>query len=159
MGVYALAIGRGGSTGLPGKNTCPVLGRPLMAYPILEAQRADSIDGIFLSTDSDEIMSVGRSLGVEHIERPPELATPEALGEDAFVHGWREMESRLHAEGKSIEFIILLFCNAPTITAELIDEGVEILRKNPEIDSAVTVSRYNMWSPIRARRVTDEGLL
>lgn len=159
MGVYALALGRGGSTGLPGKNIYPVLGRPLMAYPILEAQRAGSVDGIFLSTDSDEIMTVGRGLGVELIERPPELATSAALAEDAFVHGWREMKERLHAAAESIDIIVLLFCNAPTITAEMIDEGVEILQRDPEVDSAVTVSRYNMWSPLRARRVTDEGLL
>jgi hypothetical protein len=130
-----------------------------MAYPILEAQRAASVDGIFLSTDSDEIMNVGRGLGVELIERPPELATSAALAEDAFVHGWREMEKRLHAAAESVDIIVLLFCNAPTITAELIDEGVEILQKHHEIDSAVTVSRYNMWSPLRARQVTDEGLL
>ena len=27
------------------------------------------------------------------------------------------------------------------------------------LDSAVTVSCYNMWSPIRARKINDEGLL
>lgn len=159
MGVYALALGRGGSTGFPGKNTCPVLGRPLMAYPILEAQRAGSVEGIYLSTDSEEIKSVGQDLGVELIDRPPELATAKALAEDAFVHGWREMERRLAASKKSVDIIVLLFCNAPTVTAEIIDQGVEILQDNPEIDSAVTVSRYNMWSPLRARRVTNDGLL
>ena len=28
-----------------------------------------------------------------------------------------------------------------------------------EIDSAVTVSKYNMWSPLRARKVDEDGLL
>ena len=159
MGVYALALGRGGSAGLPGKNTRPVLGRPLMAYPILEARRSSSVEGIYLSTDSDEIKAVGSDLGVALIDRPPELATAAALAEDAFVHGWREMENRLRADGVTIDIIVLLFCNAPTVTAEMIDQGVDILRNNPEIDSAVSVSRYNMWSPLRARRVTEEGLL
>ena len=53
--------------------------------------------------------------------------------------------------------LALLFANAPTVSGELIDHGVEILRADPTLDSAVTVSRYNMWSPLRARRLTEEG--
>ena len=44
-------------------------------------------------------------------------------------------------------------------TGELIDEGIRILLSRPELDSAVTVSRYNMWSPLRARKIDDAGLL
>ncbi len=155
MGVHALALGRGGSTGFPGKNVYPVLGRPLMTYPIVAAQRSKRVERIFLSTDADEIKAVGRELGAEIIDRPPEMATKTALAEDALVHGWREMEKR----GAKVDILIMLFCNAPTITGELIDQGVEMLLANPELDSAVTVSRYNMWSPLRARKVTDEGIL
>jgi len=58
-----------------------------------------------------------------------------------------------------VELLVLLMCNAPTITSPLIDEGIGVLRKNPEYDSAVSVSRYNMWSPLRARRIGDDDLL
>lgn len=44
-------------------------------------------------------------------------------------------------------------------TAALIEEGVAVLRGNPDYDSAVSVSRYNMWSPLRARRIAASGLL
>ena len=33
------------------------------------------------------------------------------------------------------------------------------MRENPKYDSAVTVSRYNMWSPLRARKLVDDGSL
>jgi hypothetical protein len=130
-----------------------------MAYPILEAQRAESVEGIYLSTDSEKIKTIGRKLGVELIDRPPELATKDALAEDAFVHGWREIDRRIQGLGRTVDIVVLLFCNAPTVSAEIIDHGVKILQDNPDIDSAVTVSRYNMWSPLRARRVTKDGLL
>ena len=55
--------------------------------------------------------------------------------------------------------MILLFANAPTITGKLIDEGIEILRKNKNLDSAITTSIYNMWSPLRARKIDNEGTL
>ena len=49
--------------------------------------------------------------------------------------------------------------NSPTIGPIQINEGISILNTHPEYDSAVTVSCYNMWSPLRARKINDEGLL
>lgn len=154
--IAALVLGREGSVGFRGKNTYPVLGRPLMAYPLLAATNSRYVDEVYVSTDSENIRKIAVDLGASIIERPPELATKEALGEDAYAHGFRYMRDILK---KPIELMVLLFCNAPTILAQTIDEGVEILRKNPGLDSAVTVSCYNMWSPIRARRIDGDGLL
>ena len=90
------------------------------------------------------------------IDRPPVLATKEALGEDAFVHGYKYICDQL---GVAPELVVLLFCNAPTILSQIIDEGIRILLEDPSLDSAVTVSAYNMWSPIRARKQGEDGLL
>ena len=159
MAVAALLLGRGGSEGFPGKNLYPVLGRPLMAYPLLAANNAAAIDNVFVSTDSDEIMEVARQHGAEIIERPRELCTSEALGEDAFVHGYEAIRDQMAKEGRTIELMVLLFANAATVTGALIDKGIDTLRADPGLDSAVTVSRYNMWSPGRARAVDDSGCL
>lgn len=154
--ISALLIGREGSVGFPGKNVYPVLGKPLMAYPLLAAKNTKLVDNVFISTDSEKIKSIGRSYGAEIINRPPELCTKEALGEHAFVHGYKSIKE---SAGSDIELMVLLFCNAATILPETIDEGIKILRKHPEYDSAVTVSRYNMWSPLRARKEGTDGLL
>ena len=55
--------------------------------------------------------------------------------------------------------MILLFANAPTITGKLIDQGIKILNKDQSLDSAVTTSVYNMWSPLRARRLDKNKTL
>lgn len=157
--ICALLIGRKGSSGFPGKNLYPVLGRPLVSYPLLAARAARRVDRIFVSTDSPEIRDIGAGYGAEYIERPPELATKEALGEDAYVHGYREIKKRLAASGQGIELLVLLMANAATITADTIDQGIDALRNDPELDSAVTVSCYNMWSPLRARKIGEDGLL
>ena len=157
--IPALLIGRSGSTGFPGKNIFPVLGRPLMTYPLLAAKASKFVDCSYISTDSAEIRKIGVDYGAEYIERPPELSTNTALGEDAFKHGYEVIRDRLADEGESLELIVLLFANAPTVSGQLIDEGIEALRKNPNLDSAVTVSCYNMWSPLRARQVGEDGCL
>lgn len=152
--IAALMLGRDGSRGFPGKNTAPVLGRPMMSYPLLAAKASKSVESSFVSTDSPGIKEVAARYGAAVIDRPAELCTPQALGEDAFHHGFKIIRDELKKEGKELELLVLLFCNAPTITGELIDQGVAALRADPKADSAVSVSRYNMWSPLRARRET-----
>ena len=87
--ICALMLGRDGSRGFPGKNTFPVLGRPLMAYPILAAKGTPQVARVYVSTDSPNIKKVAADYGARVIDRPAELCTPQALGEDAFAHGYR----------------------------------------------------------------------
>lgn len=157
--VCALMLGREGSVGFPGKNTYVLFGRPAAAYPMLAARGAKSVSRVYLSTDSPKLREIARQHDVHIIDRPPHLATKEALGEDAYVHGYHVIRDELARTGQEIELMVLLMANAPTITSQTIDEGVEVLRAKPEFDSAVTVSSYNMWSPLRARRIGADGLL
>lgn len=155
--ITALLLGRKGSLGFPGKNTYPVLGQPLTYYPMNAAKRCPSIDKVYLSTDDEKLMAIAEENGVEVIVRPDYLCTKEALGEHAYVHGYEEISRR--NPGARIDIMVLLFCNAATVTPETIEEGIKVLRERPEVDSAVTVSRYNMWSPLRARKKDAHGLL
>ncbi|MBI1952752.1 MAG: cytidylyltransferase [Candidatus Omnitrophica bacterium] len=157
--IAALLIGREGSKGFPGKNWYPVLGKPLMAYPLEAASNAKGVDRLFVSSDSEKILKIAAGRGAEPIVRPPELAADSALGEEVFRHGYREICGRLASRGDKPELLVLLFCNAPTVTSRLIEEGIRVLREDPSIDSAVSVSAYNMWSPLRARRLGPEGFL
>ena len=155
--IAALLIGRKGSVGFPGKNLYPVLGRPLSLYAMMAAKSSRYIDKVYLSTDCKNLVKLARKQDVEIIERPRELCTNEAKGLDAFLHGFGIIKER--NKGKDIELMVLMFCNAVTILGKTIDEGIEALRKNPQYDSAVTVSRYNMYSPLRARKIEKDGLL
>jgi CMP-N-acetylneuraminic acid synthetase len=157
--IVAILIGRDGSTGFPGKNIYPILGRPLVAYPLMAAQKAPSIDRIYVSTDSQAIKDIAQQFGAIIIDRPAHLANKAALGEDAYVHAYELIKKEVELEGEVLEQIVLLMANAPTISVEILEEGIQVLRNNPETDSAVTVSCYNMWSPLRARKVDPRGHL
>jgi len=157
--ICALLLGREGSAGFPGKNLFPVLGRPLAAYPLMAARDAKVVDRIYVSTDSAKLKAIAQDYGARIIDRPPHLATSQALGEDAYVHGYQVIRDEVRRNKGAVELMVLLFANAATVTGETIEEGVRILRDHPDFDSAVTVSRYNMWSPLRARRIGENGLL
>ena len=154
--IFAVLIGRDKSVGFPGKNVYPLLNRPLSVYPLLAALNSSLVDGVYVSTDSEAIKDIARQNKASIIERPDHLCTDEALGEDAFVHGYKYIKENVN---KDIEMIVLLFCNAPCVLPSQIEEGIKILRERKDLDSAITVSRYNMYSPVRARKVGPDGLL
>lgn len=157
--ICALMIGRKNSLGFPGKNTCQVLGRSLCEYPLIAVRQAKCSPRLFVSTDCPSIKNISLEYQAEIINRPPELATNKALGEDAFYHGYQMIKQKLKAEGSEIKYLILLFANAPTVSPELIDQGVSILDAQPDKDSAVSTSVYNMWSPLRARKLNKDNCL
>ena len=70
---------RGGSTGVPGKNIRPLLGKPLIVWTIEQALACRSIGYVYVSTDSEEIAATARAAGARApFLRPAELATATA---------------------------------------------------------------------------------
>ncbi|MBP7506957.1 MAG: hypothetical protein KA807_03985 [Prolixibacteraceae bacterium] len=155
--IAAAIMGRKGSKGFPGKNLHVILGHPLAYYPMKAAKDCPEIDRVYLSTDDDKLMEIARSLDIEIIVRPQELCSDGALGEDVYVHALKVIEER--NANDNVELVVLLMCNAVTVTPGSISEGIKVLREHEDYDSAVTVSKYNMWSPIRARKIGEDGLL
>jgi hypothetical protein len=155
--IVAFLMGRKGSKDFPGKNLFMVLGKPLAYYPMRAAKNCLEIEKTYLTTDDENLMKLAKENGIEVIQRPAELCADGALGEDVYLHAYDFVKKQVKNE--DLELAVLLMCNAPTITAKTISDGIKVLRSHPEYDSCVTVSRYNMWSPLRARRVDGDGLL
>ena len=149
-------IGRKGSRGFPGKNTYKVLGRALCEYPLIAAKKSKFIDKIYVATDCNKIKKISSKYNVEFIDRPKKLNTNKALADHAFEYSYEQVKKK---NTKKIELVVLLFANAPTINFKLIDQGITLLKKNKSFDSAVSTSVYNMWSPLRARKLAPDGSL
>lgn len=155
--IVGILTGRKGSKGFPGKNLCKVMGKPLSYYPMKAAIDCPEIDKVYMSTDDEKLMKLASDHDVEVMKRPARLCSDKALSEDVFIHAYKEAK-KLNP-GEEIELLALFMCNAPCVTAAMLSRGIKVLRASPSYDSAVTVSRYNMWSPLRARRIGEDGLL
>lgn len=155
MSIPAIVLGRRGSKGFPGKNTAPVRGKPISQHTIEKVLSVSQITGVTLSTDDPDLKALGCSLGIDIIDRPAHLCTDDALGEDAFLHAYRQI---LRTSDDQVDALALFFCNAPIFKPSDVDSAISILRTDTTIDSVVSVSKYNMWSPTRARRIKN-GLL
>lgn len=154
--IVGLLIGKKNSMGCPGKNVKKIFGRPMAEYPLMAASECSRIDKLFVSTDSEEIASLGAKYGAEHIERPESLATPESLTEDVLVHAYEYMKTAVNGR---IDMIVLLFANSPTIKKGQFDKAISILEEDTSLDSVFSVCRYDMWAPLRARSIDSEGLI
>jgi CMP-N-acetylneuraminic acid synthetase len=89
--TFAFTFARGGSKGLPGKNTRVLAGKPLIAYAIEGAKAVGQIKEIYVSTDSDEIATVATDCGAKVINRPAALAQDDSPEWLAWQHAVRHV--------------------------------------------------------------------
>lgn len=152
--IVALVCGRAENQPFPGRNTFPLLGRPLMVYPLLAALNSAQVDKVYLSTDDAGMARVAKHTGAEVIERSK---NDEAFTlEQAIQHGYEEIKKQFN---EPIEALVVMIANAPTVTDKLINQGVEILRSQPELDAVISVSKHNEYHPRLALQLTQSGLL
>ena len=154
--VIAIIAGQQEDKRFAGRNTFPLLGRPMMAYPILAALHAEEVDRVFLTTDSSIMERVAVGLGASVLHRSPEVSGPSVRLVDVVLEAAERVRNTL---GQELEAAVLLLCNAPTVTAGLIDHGVHLLRQDPSLDAVMSVSLHEEFHPSRALRIADAGLL
>jgi CMP-N-acetylneuraminic acid synthetase len=116
----AIIPARGGSKRLPRKNLLPILGKPLLAYSVEAAKGCGFVDGIYVSTEDEEIAAAARSFGAEVIDRPVELASDTATSRDVVLHALDELES----QGSSRSHFALLQPTSPQRTSLHLSECI-----------------------------------
>jgi len=153
--IASVIFGRGGSKGFPGKNTMEIFDKKVMEYPLIACKKSQYIDKMYVSTDSDEIVNISKEYNCINVNRPSNLANDKALLQDAIIHAYKTIKD----QNKDLKYLIITLCNTPNITTTSIDKGIEMLNNDLTLDSVVTVSKYDMFSPERARVVDDNGHL
>ena len=87
----AIIIARGGSRRLPRKNVLNFCGKPLVAWSIIQAVNSHLIDGVYLSTDDDEIADIGQEYGAEIIRRPDWPDADRRSANPVYLHAIEEI--------------------------------------------------------------------
>jgi len=156
MKVLGLVPARGGSKGLPGKNTRLLHGKPLLAYTAEAALSSGVIDRVVLSTDDTAIADVGRVSGLDvPFLRPAELAADDTPMLPVIVHA----VTRLANEGWEADIVVLLQPTSPLRTPAHIRRSVELLRAT-NADSVVSVVELpRHLSPDYVMRVENDRLV
>lgn len=142
MKIVAAIPARGGSVGLPGKNIRPLNGVPLVGRTIRAAKGSRFMPEVFVSSDSDEILSVARRFGAIGVERPIELSGPTASSESALIH-LLQNEPSLVADPPDI--LVFLQCTAPFTLAHHVDMVVEALLEQKATSALSVVDDHGFY--------------
>ena len=116
---------RGGSVGVKNKNIRPILGVPLVAHSIIQARRAGIFAAIALSSDSADILALGKDYGVDYlVRRPDEMAGNRAPKVPAIRHCVQEVERQY---GERFDIVVDLDATSPLRTVDDIKAAVDLL--------------------------------
>jgi CMP-N,N'-diacetyllegionaminic acid synthase len=152
--VIALIPARGGSKGIPKKNEQLLGGKPLIAWPIETALSTPEIDRVVLSTDDENLRSIGLSHGAESYERLSSLATDTTIVIDVIRDFWM----RIKGEGETATILVLLEATSPFRTPELVSRCIRRLISE-NLDSIATfreaaVSPERIWKIVNGIPIT-----
>lgn len=152
MFTVASISARAGSKGVPGKNLRELGGRSLLERSIDLSLSVPLIDAVFISSDSPEMLEVGRRNGCHVYERPSYLADDHTSLHMLTKHNLTVIESEL---GKP-DIIVQLSPTCPFLSSDILSEGITNVAFN-HFTSAVTLTRIDHAHPYRARQITPDG--
>ena len=139
--VIATICARGGSKALPGKNLRPLAGKPLIVHTIEHALACRVIDGVFVSTDDEQIAEVAQRAGAQvPYLRPAELATDEAPKLPAIGH----LVAHLERSGMSVDTVVDLQPTSPLRRPEDIEAALALL-DDADLVVSVTEPSHNPY--------------
>jgi CMP-N,N'-diacetyllegionaminic acid synthase len=137
--VLAVIPCRGGSKGLPGKNTRPLAGLPLLAHSIRLSKLCPEIAKCVVSTDSEEIASIAREHeGEVPFLRPASIAADDTPMWPVLQHALAEMDFRDH---RRYESVLLLSPTSPGRLPEDVSNAMQLLEEDRHAVGVVAASK------------------
>ncbi len=150
----AIIPARGGSKRIPKKNIKNFLGKPIIAYSIMAAEKSGLFERIVVSTDDREIADTAIQYGAEvPFIRPETLADDHTGTLEVIRHAvdWLRDNDRLY------DYACCIYATAPFIRIRDLKKGYERLKKSRK---SFAFSITSFPSPIfRALKLTDTGEL
>ena len=92
----AIIPARGGSKGIKKKNLSKLNNKSLIEIIALEIQKTKLFEKIILSSESQEILDHGLSLGVEIIKRPKQISKDNSRSEEAVIHVLKRLSGKFN---------------------------------------------------------------
>ena len=115
MKTLAVIPARGGSKRVPRKNIRLFCGKPMISYSIEAALESSLFDEVVVSTDDEEIASVGKQFGASVLyPRPVEISNDVTGVMVVVAHALEQIEK----QGRYPSEVCLIYATAPMIRAK-----------------------------------------
>lgn len=150
--AVALVPARAGSKRLPGKNTRPFFGHPMLAYGIAAALNSKLFERVIVSSDDPALERVAVWYGAKFILRPAELAADTAGLAEVAVHAL----DCLRKEGSEPEALCQIMPNCPLVRSVDLIEHWRLFR-DCNRSFQISVVPYRAVYPHWALRKDEQG--
>ena len=155
--IWAIIPTRGGSTGLPEKNTRLIAGKPLLHYMLQSALGARCLHRLILTTDSDAVASVASQVGSVEVRKHNPLFS--VSGRESFFVFKHTLEALMQESGMSPRVVLLLRVTTPLCLSSDIDNAVSMLLGNNQSATAVLSVTKSDVHPQRVYHMDTNGVL
>lgn len=146
MKVAAFLPAKGSSARIENKNLRLLDGKPLFLHTLEKLVACPFIDEVFLDTESDEMIELGRETGASIMRRDPALASNRTDGNRLFVNEVAHTDA---------DIVLQVLCTSPFIKVETMQQAVHTLRTDNRYDSAVLVRKDKLYRWENGRPVYD----
>lgn len=151
----AIIPARGGSKRIPRKNIKSFLGKPIIAYSIVEALKCGLFDEVIVSTDDEEIANIAIKYGA----RVPFFRSADTANDYAPLAAVvEEVVVELEKMNYQIDNICCILPTAPLISADDIVSLYNKLISEISITSVIPVVRFS-YPILRSLSMDTQGLL
>jgi CMP-N,N'-diacetyllegionaminic acid synthase len=156
--VLAIIPAREGSKRVKHKNFRPFAGTTLVDIAIEQSLAAKTLTDIVLSTDSKDVLEIGRKYpDIICLERPVEISDDKSPAIDYVKHTLAVLEPQ---KGYIYDMVVIIQPSSPLRTPQDIDKTVELLIANPNKESSVSVVLVDhMIHPLKLKVMQGDTLL
>lgn len=141
MRILAVIPACEGSVRVPNKNIRVINGKPLIYYVIDNAKRSRYITDIIVTTNSNEIITIAKQMGVMSRMRSSDLCGKEVLIDAVIYDVFQELDLA------SFDYVVTMQSISPTLNVQTLDAAIEMCI-NQQYDTVISVAnrpRYS-WS-------------
>ena len=139
--IHSLITARGNSKGIKNKNLQKV-GKKSLVKNIIDILKENKkiSKNIFLSSDSNKILEIGRKNKINLIKRPKSISSGNSRSEEAVFHYINYLKLR---KINLPDILLLIQPTSPFIKNKTINQVISVLQKNKKTSSAVTLIKTN----------------
>lgn len=119
MRILAVIPACEGSESLPNKNMRLINGKPMIFHVIQNAKKSGYITDVLVTTNSDEILTIARCMGVMGRQRDQSLCNKE-VSLDAVVY-----DAVMSVEYRAYDYVVTMQSISPTLKVETLDKAIE----------------------------------
>ena len=128
MKTVAFLPVKGTSSRVQNKNMRIFNGEPLFVFTLRKLLKCEFIDEVYLDSENEEILEIGRRVGAKLLPRDPALADNKTDGHQLFYNEVKQVEADIYIQH---------LCTSPFVKEETIRKAIEILKDDTACDTVV----------------------